>query len=64
MATIICFSYVLPGRPEIVKFLLSRGARADVEVESAPFTPLFLATYRGYASILKMFLEQNADVIC
>jgi len=52
------------GRPEIAKFLLSRGARADVEVESAPFTPLFLATYRGYASILKMFLEQNADVIC
>ncbi|XP_039803038.1 protein phosphatase 1 regulatory subunit 12A-like isoform X2 [Panicum virgatum] len=49
------------GRPEIAKFLLSRGARADVEVESAPFTPLFLATYRGYASILKMFLEQNAD---
>ena len=64
MATIICFSYVLPGRPEIAKFLLSKGARADVEVESAPFTPLFLATYRGYASILKMFLEQNADVIC
>jgi ankyrin repeat protein len=60
----ICFSYVLPGRSEIAKFLLSRGARADVEVEPTSFTPLFIATFRGYASILKMLLEQNADVIC
>ncbi|PUZ68060.1 hypothetical protein GQ55_3G484500 [Panicum hallii var. hallii] len=49
------------GRPEIAKFLLSRGARADVEVEPTSFTPLFIATFRGYASILKMLLEQNAD---
>ncbi|RLN30487.1 ankyrin repeat and KH domain-containing protein 1-like isoform X1 [Panicum miliaceum] len=51
------------GRPEIAKFLLSRGACADVEVEGEPasFTPLFIATYRGYASVLKMLLEQNAD---
>ncbi|OEL34342.1 hypothetical protein BAE44_0004641 [Dichanthelium oligosanthes] len=55
------------GRPEITKFLLSRGARADVESTSftplAPtsFTPLFIATYRGYASILKILLEQKQD---
>ncbi|CAN6357261.1 unnamed protein product [Urochloa humidicola] len=53
------------GRSEIFKFLLSRGARADVEATSflplTSFTPLFLATYRGYASILEILLEQNAD---
>ncbi|CAL4904754.1 unnamed protein product [Urochloa decumbens] len=53
------------GRSEIFKFLLSRGARADVESTSflplTSFTPLFLATYRGYASILEILLEQNAD---
>ncbi|CAN6339245.1 unnamed protein product [Urochloa humidicola] len=52
------------GRPEIFKFLLSRGAHADVESTSSlptSFTPLFLATYRGYASILEILLEQNAD---
>ncbi|KAF8763063.1 hypothetical protein HU200_008913 [Digitaria exilis] len=52
------------GRPEIVKFLLSRGARADMEPDSLTplaFTPLFIATYRGYASILKILLEQNED---
>ncbi|TKW29862.1 hypothetical protein SEVIR_3G422800v4 [Setaria viridis] len=51
------------GRPEIFKFLLSRGARADVESTSplTSFTPLFLATCGGYASILEILLEQNAD---
>ncbi|CAL4897411.1 unnamed protein product [Urochloa decumbens] len=53
------------GRSEIFKFLLSRGARADVESTSflplTSFTPLFIATYRGYASILEILLEQNAD---
>ncbi|CAN6335253.1 unnamed protein product [Urochloa humidicola] len=53
------------GRSEIFKFLLSRGACADVEATSflplTSFTPLFLATYRGYASILEILLEQNAD---
>ncbi|RCV19682.1 hypothetical protein SETIT_3G404700v2 [Setaria italica] len=51
------------GRPEIFKFLLSRGVRADVESTSplTSFTPLFLATCGGYASILEILLEQNAD---
>ncbi|CAN6330069.1 unnamed protein product [Urochloa humidicola] len=53
------------GRSEIFKFLLSRGARADVESTSSlpltSFTPLFIATYRGYPSILEILLEQNED---
>jgi ankyrin repeat protein len=66
MTMTIFFSYVLPGRTEIFKFLLSRGAHADVEIaiESTPLTPLFFATLRGYASILEILLEQKADVIC
>ncbi|CAL5065634.1 unnamed protein product [Urochloa decumbens] len=51
------------GRPEIFKFLLSRGADADLEasLDLTSFTPLFLATLRGYASIVEILLEQNAD---
>ncbi|KAL6847462.1 hypothetical protein ACP4OV_023315 [Aristida adscensionis] len=57
------------GHPEIAKFLLSRGARVDVEStdeesddeESTFMTPLFLAAFRGNASIVKILLEHNAD---
>ncbi|CAL5090239.1 unnamed protein product [Urochloa decumbens] len=51
------------GRSEIFKFLLSRGAGVDLEasLDLPSFAPLFLATLRGYASILEILLEQNAD---
>ncbi|PWZ03887.1 Ankyrin repeat and SOCS box protein 3 [Zea mays] len=47
------------GRPEIAKFLLSKGVRVDVE--SSVLTPLIIATFRGYPSIVKILLEHGAD---
>jgi hypothetical protein len=58
----ISFPYVSSGQSEMAKFLLSRGARVDVE--SSFLTPLQIASHRGYAGILKTLLDHNADVIC
>lgn len=54
------FSYVSSGRSEIAKFLLSKGVRIDAE--SSLLTPLLIATYRGYPSIVEILLERGADV--
>ncbi|EES16450.1 hypothetical protein BDA96_08G206700 [Sorghum bicolor] len=47
------------GRSEIAKFLLSKGVRIDAE--SSLLTPLLIATYRGYPSIVEILLERGAD---
>ncbi|KAL5681756.1 hypothetical protein ACJX0J_008141, partial [Zea mays] len=45
----------LKGRPEIAKFLLSKGVRVDVE--SSVLTPLIIATFRGY--LVSMALKHS-----
>ncbi|XP_066357105.1 uncharacterized protein [Miscanthus floridulus] len=47
------------GRSEIAKFLLSKGV--SVDGESSRLTPLLIATFRGYPSIVKILLEHGAD---
>ena len=44
----------------IAKFLLSKGV--SVDGESSLLTPLLIATFRGYPSIVKILLEHGADV--
>ena len=47
------------GYPEIVKFLLARGA--DVNAVSDLRTALTDAAIRGFPSVVKTLLEHNAD---
>ena len=49
------------GYPEIVKFLLARGA--DVNAVSDLRTALTDAAIRGFPSVVKTLLEHNADVL-
>ena len=55
------FSFLFSGQSEIVKYLLSRGV--DVNALSVIGTPLALAGHKGHATIVKILLQHNADVM-
>jgi ankyrin repeat protein len=58
----LIFSLPCPGKCEIVKLLLSRGA--DVHGKSEEGTPLHFAAIKGYESTVEVLLEHHADVMC
>jgi ankyrin repeat protein len=61
--SVSCLQIVLHyGCPQIAKFLLERGASADVSATADVATPLQEAIDRCYLDIIGMILETGADV--
>jgi|GEM_PF-2603038 len=49
------------GHPQVVKTLLSKGAKANLQEWKVKFTALMVAAKHGQAEIVKLLLEAGAD---
>lgn len=58
----VLISACMSGRPEIVEFLLSRGADVNVRNEGDQRTPLHAAAHRGSSKLIKLLIDAGADV--
>jgi ankyrin repeat protein len=50
------------GYPEIVAFLLSKGADFHLEAKKVPWKPILLAARYGHKSIVEMFLDAGEEI--
>ena len=55
------FSFCVPKYPEIVSFLLSKGAKLE-SVDQEGKTPLMWAATKGNLEIVKLLLAKGADI--
>ncbi len=57
----VIFAAVREGHSDVVKLLLSRGARLDVR-DRYGYPPLHIAAHAGYRAVVKVLLDGGADV--